>query len=707
VSYDEARAAGPPAFVFTADDPYFFLDLDDCRLPDGSWADHATHTIERFDGACVEESHSGDGLHVFGRYAGPAPEHGTRCADLHAELYTARRFVALGSATAEQLEAADTEHTEALRVFAATYFPPTTFDATNWTTEPREGYTGPTDDDELLRRAMRTESRFGGSATFRQLWDCDVDALAGHYPDPKGSKPYNESSADMALARHLSFWSGANCERVERLMWQSGLVRDKWHRRTEDYLRAFTIQTACGSDSRIYDKPAPAAPSDGESMRTGFQWLTVEGQKELFDGCVYLKQRNKIYMPNGDVLGREVFNASVPSYVFQLDQEGKTSTRKPWEAFTESLCISPPIADDVIFDPLLEQGLTMHHGRQVVNTWRPADVEARPGDIEPFLRHIRNILPVPTDQLILLSYCAALVQHVGVKFKWCPVLQGVEGNGKSLICDVMRYCIGPEHTHPLRNLSLGGRFNDWMLNKILITVDDVTMGPGILERLKPAITDEWLEIESKGERVTANHRIFANFLINTNHRHGVPKTANDRRYSVFFLAQQRQSDLARDGMDEDYFADLFEWLNGPGLPYLAQYFRSFDIPDRYNPAGRCKRAPETSSEQAARRESVSDLSETIADIMAGSPSGLRGPWVSRSFLSTHLCAIGHRVTVRDVRLALTELGYVPHPAMGGRRTDRPVAPDARQAELWVRAGDPAESMGRDEAVEEYERTNAV
>jgi len=53
----------------------------------------ALSILARFPGAAVELSHSGQGLHIFGRAAPMA--HGKRNAALNLELYTEGRFCAL------------------------------------------------------------------------------------------------------------------------------------------------------------------------------------------------------------------------------------------------------------------------------------------------------------------------------------------------------------------------------------------------------------------------------------------------------------------------------------------------------------------------------------------------------------------------------------------------------------------------------------
>jgi primase-polymerase (primpol)-like protein len=83
-------------FVFTPNDPYWFLDLDNCATPDGTaWQPHALEICSQLAGAAVEVSQSGRGLHLVG--CGPVPaERRIKSACGRVELYTHGRFMAEG-----------------------------------------------------------------------------------------------------------------------------------------------------------------------------------------------------------------------------------------------------------------------------------------------------------------------------------------------------------------------------------------------------------------------------------------------------------------------------------------------------------------------------------------------------------------------------------------------------------------------------------
>ncbi len=130
-----------------------------------------------------------------------------------------------------------------------------------WTTEPVPEHTSFSSDEELIEKAKgyagSVRAMLGLGATFKQLWEADVAALGKVFPHE--TKPYDASRADAALVMWLLFLTGRNCEHVVRLMWQSGLVRDKW-RKHKTYLRR-TIQNALSKhNGNVYSKDRPAGP---------------------------------------------------------------------------------------------------------------------------------------------------------------------------------------------------------------------------------------------------------------------------------------------------------------------------------------------------------------------------------------------------------------------------------------------------------------
>ena len=240
-------------FVLTQADPFGCLDLDGV-LSDGQKSPVVDDVLAYFPGAAVEISNSGHGLHVWFRHSGKLPAHKAKNTALGLELYETARYIALGKHDEHAPTGdANTDCTATLGDVIARWFAPgddTGGDSAQWTNEPHVEWNGYTDDDALIAKAKRSRSKsiFNERATFAQLWQGDVDALAKGYPTQSPGSDYDASSADLALANGLAFWTGKDCERIERLMLASGLCRDKLEQRA-DYRRSTILKAVAGCSS--------------------------------------------------------------------------------------------------------------------------------------------------------------------------------------------------------------------------------------------------------------------------------------------------------------------------------------------------------------------------------------------------------------------------------------------------------------------------
>lgn len=718
-----ARKWGPEfgvGFCFTEAAGFWFVDLDGALQPDGTWSPLAQQACTVFAGAAVEVSRSGRGLHLFGR--GAIPPHASKNIAHHAELYHTDRFVALsglhlsGDCT--------TDHTAALGWFASTYFPPRVAMPTDIPdTGPRADWRGPADDEELLRRAMQSRSAastFGTRATFADLWAADAAALGRAYPpDASSQESFDRSSADAALAAHLAFWTGCDAARMDRLMRQSALVREKYDR--TDYLPR-TISNACGQQREVLiDRPVqasglptgapggtaapenfgtsevpagypPSAPGTPVMQAvTGETFLSAAAQAQLLAGCVYVVDAHRALVPGGHLVKPDQFKAIFGGYTWAMDARNERTSRNAWEAFTESQVLRAPRADGTCFRPDLPFGAMVHDaGRVRVNTYWPVNVPRQAGDPSRFLAHVAKLLPDERDRTIVLCYMAACVQHAGVKFQWAPLIQGVEGNGKTLLSRCTAEAIGRRYVHWPKASKLSKQFNGWMVGKLLYCVEDIHTSEhnDVIEELKPMITGgDGLEIEAKGvDQISAE--ICGNFIFNTNHKNGLRKTRNDRRFSVMYCAQQSVDDLTRDGMDGQYMPEMYAWLRAEGYAIVSEYLHTLPIPDEFNPATLCQRAPRTSSTAEAIAASLGRVEQEIMEAVEQGLPGFAGGWMSSTAVDRLMDRLGRAGSVPPNRRRemLQTLGYAWHPALRDGRVDNIVAPDGTRPRLYVTAG---------------------
>lgn len=714
---------------------YACIDVDHALQPDGTWSPVAIGLCTRFSGAYVEVSMSGHGLHIFFRCDNP-PEHATKNIPLHIEFYTAARYMALTGTNA--IGDVNFDATALVPALVKDFFAPKQEVASaDWTGEPHVDWSGPEDDEVLLALMLRSSSaraKFGKGVTFSDLWNNNVDKLREAWPSTTG-KDYDGSSADQSLANMLAFYTGNNCERMLGFMRSSGLARPKYDR--PDYLPN-TILKACGWQTEFYTSRGPSSavpavaqplgsvavgqpqtptglvppPPDGPpSAQAPVGDGTEHGstimsshQPLIFKGCVGIQDINKIMLPEGHEVKREQFDNdprfSGRSYLMKADGTGATDSA--WECFQQSQLILFPKVRGSCFEPREAPGAILIRDEQRhVNTWRPLTIKSEPGDVTPYINHIKKLFPNGDDALIYLSYVAACVQYPGVKSPWALFIQGAPGIGKGFLTKVLTYCLGETYVHAPSASTLDRQFNGWLYRKLLICVEEIMVVEGrnsTWEKLKGMITETRQEIENKGvDQIT--REICCNFIFNSNHKNGLSKTEDDRRLCVLYTAQQTVADLVRDGMRDGmasetsiYFDSLWVWFNRGGAAKVLHYLRTFDIPTRYNFAaeiGGARRAPTTTSTAEAIEQGRGSVDQDVKEAIRSNRDGMRGGWLSSSALDAVIgvSAMGRNLSRNKRRQIAEALGYELHAGLpDGRLTIGITGSPAIQPQLYITIG---------------------
>jgi len=403
------------------------------------------------------------------------------------------------------------------------------------------------------------------------------------------------------------------------------------------------------------------------------EFMLIHEQIEHFKGCVYVASHNAILTPTGAMLAQQQFRAHYGGFQFQISASNGTSswTKNSWEAFTENRAHRFPNVFDTTFDPTgkFQDILIDPDGIKRVNIYQPRSVRRLSGDIEPFLSLLGKMIPDARDRTILTSYMAAVCQYPGRKFLWAPVVQGAQGNGKSTLISVLQYAVdgitqgvddqASRLSVELLPRHLDSRFNAPMQNKTLAVVHEMHTDSFKDQRerqdyLKSLITESTLTIERKGmDQFTARNHM--NFMFCSNHRDAVRLESSERRFAVFYTAQQSKEDVAAMGVS---FPDLWSWLRGDGFAIVYDYLKTYDIPEEFDPAGGATRAPVTSSTSAAVAESRSPVEAVICEAIADDEPGFRAGWLSSGKVDQLCEARGIKApTGRAVSSLFRSLGY--------------------------------------------------
>ena len=658
--------------VLSANDPYFLLDLDDCY--DGAnWSPGVQSILSMFPGAAVEVSINGKGLHILGRCDGSQfadRKNKFRLYDVDCEFYHTERFIALGHGFQGDPELEWT--TNLLNVLPVREI----VQKLSLIDQADPEWAGPEDDDTLINLMIASRgsaaSIFDSRATVGDLWTGNLEALARTYPSVSGDT-FDRSSADAALMSHLAFWTGKNTDRMDRLFRRSALMRDKYDKHGNYDYAGHTISGAVANTTNVYkqsEKKAPQrevmlddSPSSPLTEKPhGFgEIMTVDEQTAFFKGCVYIADEHAVLTPNGRILKPAQFKTIYGGHCFLMSSDGTKPTYNAFEAFTENRVVRFPKVQHTRFKPQLPFGSAVGHDG--VNIYMPPKIETEEGDVSRMLNLLATILPDERDRSILLSWIAAVVQYPGVKFLWSPVLQGVEGNGKSIWGEIIYYCVGHEHAWTIEAKKIDSQFNKFLSRRVFINVEEMNMFAKheLMDTLKGLITGTKQEVEMKGVDSAMDLDYCANWYFATNHKDAVIKSRNDRRLAVFFTAQQTRDDLIASGLlSNGYFPSLWKWLrHEKGFAYMRHFLLNYPIADEFNPATYCFMAPDTSSTIEAVNFSYGAAEQYIIEACEADVAGFRGGWLSTTRVSDIFRDAGIKRSPRKLGSMLENMGYKP------------------------------------------------
>jgi primase-polymerase (primpol)-like protein len=220
-------------FVFTDDDPFCGIDLDDVIDPElESFLPWSDAIRQKFAGdppepeaivqnlaTYTEVSPSGTGVKVFA--VGRIPPDGNRrnTSGQGIEMYESGRYFTITGnrvpgtplAVEHRSDQIATLHGQMFGRAGGTRSPPARKQRpTDWSPGPVASITA--EDQALVNRIFTSKA----GPKFWRLWRGNTE---GHDTD---------SEADLALASILAFWVGPDIERIERLMRRSKLYRPKW-----------------------------------------------------------------------------------------------------------------------------------------------------------------------------------------------------------------------------------------------------------------------------------------------------------------------------------------------------------------------------------------------------------------------------------------------------------------------------------------------
>ncbi len=183
-------------------------------------------------------------------------------------------------------------------------------------------------------------------------------------------------------------------------------------------------------------------------------------------------------------------------------------------------------------------------GQQVLNLFNPKTVpqptpltDQGKKLIQKFVKHIA-ILTSEKEAETLLNWMAYAAQNPGKKILWVPLIQSVEGVGKSIIGNLLiHHVFGPQNAGVVDSVIIAEKNNSWASSKMLRVLEEIKLSGHnryeVLNQLKPLITNPTITRVEKFE-ISSEVRNTCNFLAFTNYKDALPIDEHDRRWWLVF-----------------------------------------------------------------------------------------------------------------------------------------------------------------------------
>ncbi|QTA79840.1 DNA primase [Desulfonema limicola] len=204
LAYYEQNNLFGVGFVFTADDSFVGIDLDNCIEPEtGEITPDALKIVNLFN-SYTEISPSGNGLHILVK--GNLPGDKRRKGKI--EVYDRLRYFTVTGELYENAPIEINNRDNELNEFYKKYF-------ANEDRKKADAVRSYDEGNQIIKKAMASKN----GHKFKSLWQGDLFSYQ------------SQSEADLALCRLLAFWTNNDKQQIDNLFRKSGLYRQKWDER--------------------------------------------------------------------------------------------------------------------------------------------------------------------------------------------------------------------------------------------------------------------------------------------------------------------------------------------------------------------------------------------------------------------------------------------------------------------------------------------
>lgn len=232
--------------------------------------------------------------------------------------------------------------------------------------------------------------------------------------------------------------------------------------------------------------------------------------------------------------------------------------------------------DGMVFD------LSGEVGGKIYNTYKGFVTKGVDGDCSLTLQYIHDIICNKDEAKYkkFMQFWAHMRQKPWEKVEYAIVLVGDKGVGKTFFLDLVDTLVDGRRTFKRRSRhcyrtsnaeDIFGRFRDHLQSRLALGLEEVTWGGDKrhVGTLNDYITGSTIKAEKKNGPILDLNNVMR-ILMTANPGWVIPATADDRRYEVYRVSNERQQ-------DHEYFGAIKEELDNGGYEALMWRLEKWDM----------------------------------------------------------------------------------------------------------------------------------
>ena len=281
-----------------------------------------------------------------------------------------------------------------------------------------------------------------------------------------------------------------------------------------------------------------------------------------------------------------------------------------------------------------------------VNSWRGFICDPIEGDVRPFIKLLKRLIPNIEERRYVLSWLAALIQNPAQKFNVALVIWSrMQGTGKSLLVETVGNLFDDRHFEVVGQEVFNDGFTDWQAHKVMVVCDEVssTDKRAVADRIKGWITSSKNSINAKHAPKFKQPNLIK-YVFLSNHADAVYLDETDRR---FYVVEATSNRLAKDDS-----ANFVKWRDNGGYSALLHYLQNLNVKD-FNPTAP---APLSSSKEAMVEDNKSDLERWLDGVLEQQIFDKKFLISSEELASRYKNTTGHSCSSKTITSALRARG---------------------------------------------------